>query len=244
MKTLFLDESGDHNLSIIQTDYPIFALGGIIVENDYADGVMVDIVNQFKQDLFGTTDIILHTADITRNRNGFEKLIEPQFRKQFYDKLNALMRNLDYMIVACVIKKSDHLARYGIRAFDPYQLSLEILVERFCFEIGADGDEGHIVAERRDPLLDAQLELAWLNLKITGTQYIEATKVDNRIQGMTLRKKKDNIAGLQIADLVVSPIGRHVLGKVDREDFRIIEKKFRRSWSGNYQGYGLVIMPR
>ena len=30
MKVLFLDESGDHNLSVIDPSYPIFVLGGVI----------------------------------------------------------------------------------------------------------------------------------------------------------------------------------------------------------------------
>jgi len=37
VKILFLDESGDHNLSIIDPQYPLFVLGGVIVDMDYAD---------------------------------------------------------------------------------------------------------------------------------------------------------------------------------------------------------------
>lgn len=38
MKVLFLDESGDHNLSLIDPQYPVFVLGGAIVEKEYAEG--------------------------------------------------------------------------------------------------------------------------------------------------------------------------------------------------------------
>ena len=34
-----------------------------------------------KMRLFGTKDLILHTADICRNRNGFERLCYPSFRR-------------------------------------------------------------------------------------------------------------------------------------------------------------------
>jgi hypothetical protein len=40
------------------------------------------------------------------------------------------------------------------------------------------------------------------------------------------------------------PIGRHVLGKPDREDYRIVETKLRRSPAGEFRGYGLVVLPR
>jgi len=36
--------------------------------------------------------------------------------------------------------------------------------------------------------------------------------------------KKDNAAGLQIADLVVTPIGRWAMGKKAHEDWEIIKK--------------------
>ena len=194
--------------------------------------------------MFGTTDIILHTADITRNRNGFESMQDIEFRNRFYKGLNDLMRNSAYLVVACVIRKEEHLSRYGVAALDPYLLSLDILVERFCFDIGPVNNGGVIVAERRGPTLDCGLELAWLNLKIQGTRYFQANTIDDRILALNLRAKRDNIPGLQLADLVVSPIGRHILGKQDREDWQIVNEKFRRSRLGQVDGYGLVTLPK
>ena len=34
MKVLFLDESGDHNLAVIDPQYPLFVLGGVIVASN------------------------------------------------------------------------------------------------------------------------------------------------------------------------------------------------------------------
>ena len=213
MKIMFLDESGDHNLAVIDPQYPLFILGGVIMDMDYAEGPLTTGLNDFKREMFGHTDIVLHTADITRNRNGFESLKDPAFRCKFYRRLNSLMRGLCYSVVACAIRKDHHLGRYGVAALDPYLLSLDILVERFCFDIDQGSTSGVIIAEKRNPTLDRQLELAWLNLKIQGTQYRRATAIQDRIFALNIRAKKDNIAGLQLADLVVSPIGRHVLGK-------------------------------
>ena len=243
MKVLFIDESGDHNLSKIDGQYPLFVLGGVIMEQDYADQALTDEMNALKQDIFGRTDMVLHTADIARNRNGFERLKDAPFRNRFYSALNALMRRLHYSVVACVIRKDEHLSRYGVAALDPYMLSLHVLVERFCFEIGSVAGGGVIVAERRDPTLDREMDLAWLNLKIQGTRYLQARTIDERVVGLNLRNKADNIAGLQLADLVVSPIGRHVLGKPDKDDWAIVHGKFRRSRSGRVEGFGLVVLP-
>jgi hypothetical protein len=244
VKLLFLDESGDHNLSVIDPQYPIFILGGVIVDERYAEGPLSSALDEFKQEVFGRTDIVLHTADITRNRNGFEQLKDGDFRAKFYGRLNDLMRSLEYSVVACAIRKDAHLSRYGLAALDPYLLSLDILVERFCFEIGSISQGGAILAEKRDHVLDRELELAWLNLKIQGTRYVQASDVDRRIVGLNLRAKHENIAGLQLADLVVSPIGRHLLGKIDKEDWNIVEKKFRRDRRGRVEGHGLVVLPQ
>lgn len=195
MKIMFLDESGDHSLSKIDPQYPMFVLGGIIVEQDYAEGELTAQVRQFKQELFGRDDLILHTADITRNRNGFERLRETAFRQRFYERLNELMAALQYKVVACTIKKDVHLARYGLAALDPYLLSLNVLVERFCFEIGDQPSGGLIMVEKRNPTLDHELELAWLNLRIRGTDYLRATMISQYIAGLVMRDKRENIAG-------------------------------------------------
>lgn len=194
--------------------------------------------------MFGTSDIILHTADISRNRNGFEEMKSPAFRERFYNGINRLMRSLEYMVVACVVHKKELLSRYGLAALDPYLLSLDILVERFCFEVGDKRDGGIIIAECRGPTLDRELELAWLNLKIQGTKYMKAHAVESRIKALTLRQKTDNIAGLQLADLVVTPLGRYVMGKPLKEDFEVIKSKLRRNHRGDYKGYGLVVLPK
>jgi len=244
MKVMFLDESGDHNLTVIDPLYPLFVLGGIIVDLDFAKNDLEEALSRFKQELFGDDKLILHTSDITRNRNGFEQLKDPDFRNQFYESLNRLMRTLDYQVVACVIKKDEHLTRYGLAAVDPYMLSLNVLVERFCMEVGDLENGGIIVAEKRDSTLDRQLELAWINLKVQGTGYMQASQIEKRIDNLLLRDKKSNIAGLQLADLVVTPIGRKILGKKEKEDYRIIEGKMRRSPHGRIDGYGLVVLPK
>lgn len=122
---------------------------------------------------------------------------------------------------------------------------LEVLVERFCHEVGEVLEGGIIYAEKRDRTLDDQLERAWIRLQDRGATHVSSKKINDRIVDLSLRDKRLNIAGLQLADLVVSPIGRAVIGKPGREDWKIVESKFRRlSPSGSYHGCGLVVLPR
>jgi len=243
-KILFLDESGDHNLSAIDPQHPIFVLGGVIADKEYALSEMVNTLNAFKIELFGTTDIVLHTADFTRQKNGFEQMKEKAFCDRFYDKLNQLISELNITILACAIKKQQHMDRYGLDAIDPYHLSLNILVERFCFDIGKNSQKGKIIAEARDSSLNNQLELAWLNAKISGTHYLQAIDIHNRIENLTIKTKQDKVAGLEIADIIVTPIARKVLGRTSRIDLNIIKAKMRKNYLGEITGYGLVVLPK
>ncbi|MBX3340706.1 MAG: hypothetical protein KF711_03895 [Nitrospira sp.] len=95
------------------------------------------------------------------------------------------------------------------------------------------------MAERRDPTLDRELDIAWLNLKVQGTRFVQAKAIEERIVGLNLRPKTANIAGLQLADLVVTPIGRKALGKTIKEDYRVIEEKISGVARGRIEGYGL-----
>ena len=189
-KILFLDESGDHNLTAIDLQHPIFVLGGVIADKEYALGEMTDKVNSFKKDIFGTSDIILHTADFTRQKNGFKKMKDRDFCENFYKKLNQLISELDIKIISCAIKKEQHMDKYGMDAIDPYHLSLNVLVERFCFELEENSSKGQIIAEARDATLDRQLDLAWLNLKVSGTHFKQAVDVDNNISRPNFKKKR------------------------------------------------------
>lgn len=242
MKFLFLDESGDHNLVKIDIQYPMFILGGVIIDEEYLP-ILNKKVNDFKLELFGNKDIILHTADITRNKNGFEKLKQKEFRENFYSKLNILMNELQYSIVACAIKKDEHIEKYGDSAIDPYLLSLNVIVEKFCLYLRHNNELGSIIAEKRDRTLDHELELSWLNLKIRGTKHLKGSEIEDKIESLKLEHKHLNTNALQIADLVVSPIGRYVLGKNLKKDFEIIKSKFLQL-SIHQEEFGLIILPK
>ena len=244
MKILFLDESGDHNMTNIDPEYPVFVLGGVIMDQAFAEGPLAQTLYEFKAETFQSSEIILHTSDIVRNRRGFEPLIDRRLRDAFLARLNELMERLPFQVIACAIKKEEHVEKYGLSAINPYSLSLSILVERFCFEIGNISNGGSIIVERRDQTLDRSLESAWNELRNRGTHYLRGSTIRRRISGLHLRYKHENIAGLQLADLIVSPIGRHIIGKVDREDWEIVQGKFLRNRRGVAKGYGLVVLPK
>jgi hypothetical protein len=157
--------------------------------------------------------------------------------------LKKLLSNLDYEVVACLIHKDRHVAMHGSEAPDPYELGLQMVVERFCFEIGDVENGGIIYAEKRRHDLDLHLDVAWEALRASGTHHLNMGQIDKRIVGLSLKAKSVNIAGLQLADLVVSAIGRHAMGRDGRDFYSVVHNKMC-SEDGNVEGYGFVTLPR
>lgn len=243
MLLCFLDESGDHILSGGDPNYPVFVLAGVVVEEDYYASVIQPEMEELKQKLFGRTDLVLHTADITRNRNGFEGLKDPGFRARFFQELNAAMRRWDYTVLSVIVDKRRLVEVYESSAWDPYDLSVGFLVERLVFLSEERKARAKIIVESRNASLDRRLEGTWEGLLEKGTYYVRAQRLRGRVEGLVFRKKGDNEAGLQLADLVASPIGRQYLGKPAKEDWEIVAEKLRRGPNG-YSGYGLVVFPK
>lgn len=251
MKIMFIDESGDHNLNPDKVDksYPLFVLCGVIFDEEYYVNTFKANFNSFKIKHFGTDDICLHTLEMVRPRRSkdsrFLKFLDPEFRKTFYKELGELIKLSDFQIVACVIKKEEHFLKYGLQALDPYLLSFDNLLNRLIFDL-KNGEKGKIFAERRDDVLDNQLEIAWLNTKISGTRKVKPSEIKERVDDLKLLNKNINEAGLQLADLLASPIGRKVLKKEKREGNELNYEDFKgkfRNRNGRILNYGLTLIP-
>lgn len=247
MKVMFLDESGNHSLKPkhLAGNFPIFVLGGVIVDRAHVRDVIEPDMNRFKEHYFGRRDVLLHTVDMNDGTGEYGFLADEATRDAFYGDLHHLLRTWEYNVIACVIKKPELVAKYGPRAEDPYRYSLHIVTERFCKELGEGLDSGFICAEKRGGNLDHQLMQEWEAIRTKGTAYVSSKTIDDRIVSLDLRDKKPNLAGMQLADLVITPIGRHVLGtppKPNRVQWDVVEKKLCRTGT-KYLGIGLVIRP-
>lgn len=245
MKVMFLDESGDHTLTRINRSYPIFVLGGVIVDRAYVRNVIEPAMREFKLMHFGRDDVVLHTVEMTNGIGDYDFLADPTRRSRFYADLNDLLDGWDFEIVACAVRKPELVARFGSTAEDPYMFSLHVLVERFCDALGDEVDAGFVCAEKRGSSLDHDLVQAWERVRTQGINNLPAKAIDSRIVGFDLRDKRTNLAGMQLADLVVTPIGRRLVGtppKPNRVQWAVVERKLRRV-GGDYSGHGLVIRP-
>ncbi len=248
---LFMDETGDHNLSNIDHNFPVFCLAGCIFERRYYHQVVRPSVDAFKKRFWGTTDVILHSRDIRKHQGPFAFLGDAREREGFYTALNDLMRSLDFTIQAVVLLKWAHLNKYGSQARHPYHLSLTFILERYSLLMRRHSDDatGYILAESRGKQPDRLLKAEYRQLQSSGTFYQQDL---SNITGLWMEKKDKNIIGLQIADLIAYPIAAKVLRpQVEQKAFDVIYNKIDAAPSttprhrrGSILGYGLKIFPQ
>lgn len=239
---MFLDESGDHNLVKIDPQYPVFTLVGCIFEMEYYESVAVPKIEELKAQHFGTTDLILHSYEIRKNKDAFQSLFDQEKRRVFIEDMNHLLSDLEYTIISSCIRKNDLIQQYSDPE-SPYNLSFQFILERFVKFLKAQNGQGKFSFESRDRKSNADLHNVYDGLR-TGSQFVSSQEFQKHISGIEFVEKSQNICGHQIADLVAYPISRYCLDKKSPSNhgWPIVEPKFRRS-GNRIQGYGYKEFP-
>lgn len=221
---IYLDESGDHtyrNVSDPQTRY--LALTSVVVRKSvYASHVVPDLENLKRRHFSHDPDnpVILHRSDIVKMKRWFGVLQDSARRARWSDDVVAFFASLDAQVFTVVIDKDEHQRRYaGMPLFNPYDYSLAVVLNRIRGFLTIQGGRSDIVAEARGKVEDAQLQAAYQALRTKGgsiygtaSEYLAAYP-DN---GITFRRKDQNVAGLQVADMLAAPQKTEIVQKNGR----------------------------
>lgn len=241
----FLDESGDHGLSFVDPNFPLFLLVGCLFENTELQRIGEEI-NNFKKEFFDTTEVILHSRDIRKCEGAFQILFDLKVKERFYEKLNSIIDNAVFVAIGAGVNKEEHIKRYGKGARNPYDISLGFIMERliFCLDSKSPSAKVDIKFEKRGKKEDRQLLDQYNTILDRGTYYVDSQRLKNRINDFKGFLKRDNIIGLQAADLCAYPLARHILNpKEPYIPFQIIKNKLYCDKNGKHDGYGLKVFP-
>ncbi len=233
---IYADESGDHSLVSINPQNPVFVLAFCIFEKRSYMETVVPMVQRLKFDFFGHDCVVLHSHEIRKAHGEFNILLNAQTRQAFIDRVNSIMAAVPVTVIAAAIDKQRHVRQYSDPA-NPYEIALTFCMERLHHWLREHRQEGklaHLLVEKRGPAEDAKLELEFRRITQGRNQAGVMPNLDIRFMD-----KKHNSTGLQFADLVAHPIGRHVINpEQPNRAYDLIEPKFRRSASGQVRGYG------
>jgi hypothetical protein len=139
-------------------------------------------------------------------------------------EISNLISAMPFTLFLTCVRKQAHADKYGPYAYSPYNIALEFTMERVLHFLQNSGEtELPIVAEARGKKEDADLERVFFRILSQGTRYHLADQFKRLTCPLVFRSKKDNIAGVQVADLCAYPCARHVLGRSDRA-YEIVKK--------------------
>lgn len=215
----YIDESGDHNLDMKTVDnkYNVFVLGLVLIKKENYESIDTGF-KKIKKDIFGSEDFILHTNELNnpndkRSDPRNKVIYNPTKRAEFYALINEFIKNAPFTTCYMVVRK-EHFVNQYTTPIDPYELSFENILNRTMkYSHGRDVDM-HI--ECRQSGLDRQMEAQFAKYSLSGTRFCTAEDIKRRIKKFEFFDKNKNITGIQIADLLANPVGRHFLGKVPK----------------------------
>ena len=238
---IYVDESGDHSLTSIDMQFPVFVLAFCIFKKaDYAN-VVLPALQALKFDHFGHDMVILHEREIRKQIGSFAFLADKGKRESFHADLNRLVADAQFTLVAVAIHKQRLAERY-VYPGEPYEMAVTYGLERIRKFLLARGELArtvHVVFESRGKKEDMGLELAFRRV-CDGANYRQELFPFQ----IVFASKKTNSGGLQLADLVARPIGRYVIN-ADQPNraYEILKEKFYRSSTGVVNGFGLKTFP-
>ena len=234
---VFVDESGDHGLTGINPEYPVFVLAFCIFRKEHYVTDIVPALHRFKLRHFGHDQVVLHEREIRRDLGPFQFLKSSLLKGRFLAELTQIICDAEFALVCTVIDKTSLIETYAT-PLDPYHIALGYGLERVEGYLRHRRQYGttHVVVERRGKREDADLQTEFEAIR---------ERLDLPLE-LVYAGKAANAPGLQFADLIARPVGMHVLRPTQsNRAFDALKSKFHcRPVDGRVADYGLKVFPQ
>lgn len=237
---IFVDESGDHSLTSIDEEYPIFVLSFCVFQKTHYSHKIAPALRMLKFDTFGHDMVILHEQDIRKKTGSFYQMSKER-REIFLEDLNILITEANFTLLATIIDKYK-FRKEQTEKTHIYHLAMELGLEKLYHFLLSHNQQNrltHIICEARGRFEDRALASEFSNI-CSGYNSL------NKILPfeLVIADKKTNAEGLQFADLAARPIGMSVIRPhQNNRAFQILEKKFHRNDKGEVAGHGFYLYP-
>lgn len=256
---LYIDEVGNSDLgSSKDPNHRYLSLTGVILNLEYVSTTVFPAIEALKRDHFNShpdEPVTLHRKELVNKKHPFESLRDPATETAFNQSLLNLIQNLDYAVITVVIDKLEHNQRYEAWRFDPYHYCMTVIVERYVLWLKSKGAVGDVMAESRSGKEDLSLKDAFERVYTNGSDFMEPEMFVAYLTSRQLKVKikSNNIAGLQLADIVAYPSFRATLAHKERQSLadnfggkigKILEdSKYVRGPDGQIDSWGRKWLP-
>ena len=256
---LYIDEVGNPDLgSSRNPNHRYLSLTGVVIELGYVNGVLHPEMEDLKRRYFGShpdEPIILHRKELVNKRQPFAALTDPTVERAFNRELLDRLRAWEYAVITVIIDKLQQMEQYQVWRYDPYHYCLKVLMERYVVWLQSEDATGDVMAESRGGNEDKRLKRSFERVYEEGSEWVPPALIQARLTSRQLKvkPKSNNIAGLQLADLIAHASFKAGLarrnGEALSENFggqiaQILEaSKYYRSSSGHVDGWGRKWLP-
>jgi hypothetical protein len=216
---MYVDEVGNADLrSSDDPNHRFLSLTGVIMELTYVGVSVHPEMEALKAHYFGShpdDPVIFHRKDLVNRRGSFSNLRDDGVRATFDAELLALLRSWHFTVITVCLDKKAHREKYTTWQYDPYHYCLAALLERFVYFLNRRRAKGDVIGESRGGKEDRRLKESFRRLCARGSDFLEAEQIQGALTTGQLRmkQKSNNLAGLQLADLVAHPSRNEILAE-------------------------------
>lgn len=255
MYRLYVDEVGTDDVTKIEADEDRYlSLTGLAMEITHARDSLTPKLEWIKANVFNhdpDEPLILHRRKIVQRKQAFGVLNRPEKKAIFDRAIMRVFNQSEYKLITAFIDKQAMLKQAKWRNKHPYHFLMEVLVEKYAQFLERKDAIGDVMPEGRKGPKDAKLQEIYDAIRRDGTYYVNKDRICSRIPATKLkfRYKPDNIAGLQLCDLLAHPSHMTIREKLKHPvalgDFCssikaiLMQEKYDRSTSGTIVGYGM-----
>jgi hypothetical protein len=258
---MYVDETGNSDLASSEDpNHRYLSLTGVILSFEYVDNTLHPELEKLKTKYFHShpdDPIVLHRAEMVNKKGPFTILHDKRSEEAFNKELLQMLEKWEYRVITVLIDKKEHKDKYSTWRYDPYHYCLAVLLERYLLFLESCGKTGDVLAESRGGKEDRRLKESFARLYKEGTEYIDADRIRSSLTSsqLKIKSKANNIAGLQLADILAHPSRREMLkeeGVIPTNDriqvfgdqiIQILQEKYCVSPHGQIKGYGKKKLP-
>ncbi|MBW8016474.1 MAG: DUF3800 domain-containing protein [Planctomycetes bacterium] len=214
---IYIDEVGNSDLGSSENpNHRFLSLTGVIVDLKYIATTVHPQMERIKVDFFEShpdDPILFHRKEMLNAKPPFTGFRNSEFRSRFDVALLQLLVNWDYKVITVCIDKLNHKETYTTWRYDPYHYCLKVMLERYIFFLDSVDSQGDVMAESRGGKEDRRLKDSFNGLFVNGTDWIDPGRMQQRLTSSQLKvkNKANNIAGLQLSDLLAHPSRNEIL---------------------------------
>ena len=197
---VFMDECGDHSAGKADPDFPLLLLAFVLVERRRYAAEVIPAVGRLKLDFWPHEGVNLHSRDIRKQLGDFSQFHHAPDRLRLMQAITGLIHVAPFeLIISCFHKNSAEPDSTLLPYHEALQHGLRLIFKRAKL---LEKISVTLIAEARGKREDREL-VAWLSAH-------ESADSDIPIRWV-IRAKRDNVAGLQVADLCAYPAARHII---------------------------------